>query len=99
MSCAQAIASTTSRRLAAAADEDMRARYELGLTLRAVRNGESGAEPVLDAVADALGVHPSLLRRYIRVATVITQAQFEVFVAMRNHRGMPMTWSHLEHLA
>lgn len=96
---AHTIAVTISRRLAIAAEEDIRARYDLGRALRAVRDGEPAAVQALEAVADALGVHWTLLRRYVRVATVIPPAQLEAFVALRSQRGMPMTWSHLEHLA
>jgi hypothetical protein len=93
------IVATTSRRLAAAAEEELRARYQLGAMLRVARAGESGGAHVLAAVAEALGVHPSLLRRYVRVATAIAPAQFDLLATMRNDLGMPMTWSHFEHLA
>jgi len=98
-SLAHAVASATSRRLAAAAEQDMRARYDLGRTLRSIREGSCRADSFLDAVAQALAVHPSLLRRYIRVATLIAPSQFEAFASLRDPRGMPLTWSHVEHLA
>ena len=95
----RALASTACQQLAAAAAQDMRARYELGRALRTIREGTSPSDPFIEAVAQALGVHPSLLRRYMRVATLISPSQFEVLAAMRDRRGMPMTWSHVEHLA
>jgi hypothetical protein len=88
-----------SRRFAAMAEESIRARYELGRMLHEIAAVESVAEHVLQVVAGALDVHPSLLQRYVRVASVILPPGFEIFLALRNPRGRPLTWSHLEHLA
>jgi hypothetical protein len=94
-----AIAARAHERLAAAEEEEMRARYELGRTLREISMTESDASRTLEAVASILGRDPSLLRRYMRVASVIPPAQFEAFATMRGNRGLSMSWSHIEHLA
>lgn len=87
------------QRCAAAIEEDMRARYELGRALLEVRQGESRGEHALEAVARALGHHLTLLARYRRVASVIPPKQFEAYVGMRDQYGKPLSWSHVERLA
>jgi hypothetical protein len=88
-------------RLAAAAVDDMRARYDFGKVLYALRRGakrDAGAA-TLRMLAKRLGVHASALRRYARVSETIPPAEFAWLVGLRTPRGAPVTWSHVELLA
>ncbi|HLK40503.1 MAG TPA: hypothetical protein VKU41_27310 [Polyangiaceae bacterium] len=93
---ANALATAIARRLADAAEEDMRARYDLGRALALVEDDRTELQ---NDVANALGVHRSLLRRYARVATVIRPDELDGLVRLRDRVGMPLSWSHIEHLA
>jgi hypothetical protein len=95
------IASHISRRLADAAVEDMRARYDFGRVLHTLRNRGRGADGagVLRLLADRLGVDPSALRRYAQVSDVIPSKEFDWMMRLTTSRGEPLTWSHVELLA
>jgi hypothetical protein len=86
------------QRLAAAAVEDMRARYDFGRVLLSVRQGKRGSG-TLTVLADRLGVDPSALRRYARVSDTIPAREFAWLMRLRTVVGAPLTWSHVELLA
>ena len=88
-------------RIAAAAAEDMRARYELGQVVLRLRQKRSRAAAltVLDSTARTLNLGPSTLRRYARVAATIHQSEFDFYLALSSPDGWKLTWSHLEELA
>jgi hypothetical protein len=96
-----AIASHIARRLADAAVEDMRARYDFGRVLHTARKQSRGAgeQGVLRVLARRLGVDASALRRYAQVSDVISAREFDGMLKLRNARGEPLTWSHVELLA
>jgi hypothetical protein len=96
-----AITSHIVRRLADAAVEDMRARYDFGrvlLTLRSENRSVAGAG-VLRLLANQLEIDPSALRRYAQVSEVIAAREFDWLMRLINKRGAPLTWSHIEILA
>jgi hypothetical protein len=96
-----AITSHIARRLADAAVEDMRARYDFGRVLMTLRSGNrnpAGAG-VLRLLAHQLEVDPSALRRYAQVSEVIAAGEFDWLMGLSNRRGAPLTWSHIEILA
>lgn len=96
-----AITSHIIRRLADAAVQDMRARYDFGRVLEMVRRsgrGEMGAG-MLRRIADVLQTHTSALRRYARVSETIPPQEFAWLTRLTNERGVPLTWSHVELLA
>ena len=96
-----AITSHIVRRLADAAVEDMRARYDFGrvlLTLRSESRNPAGAG-VLRLLANQLEVDPSALRRYAQVSEVIAAREFDWLMGLSTRRGAPLTWSHIEILA
>jgi hypothetical protein len=96
-----AITSHIVRRLADAAVEDMRARYDLGRVLHTLRHQDRRASGtgVLRLLAHQLGVDPSALRRYAQVSDVIAARELDWLMHLRNARGEPLTWSHVEILA
>ncbi|HEY1690875.1 MAG TPA: hypothetical protein VGG39_01860 [Polyangiaceae bacterium] len=96
-----AIASHIVQRLADAAIDDMRARYDFGRILHELRSerrgaGQTGAVRIL---AERLGVDASALRRYAQVSAVIPEREFDWMMRLGNERGEPLTWSHIELLA
>jgi hypothetical protein len=85
------------QRLAAAAEEDLQARYDLGevvLSLRGV-----GSRSAIRLLAEHLGSDASALRRYARVTRTIGADEFRWLVSLRTPRGVPLSWSHVELLA
>ena len=86
------------QRLAAAAVDDVEARYDLGKVLLTLRN-ESAERSALRVLAESLGFDPSALRRYARVRTTICPDEFTWLSTLRTRRGMPLSWSHIELLA
>jgi hypothetical protein len=97
----EAITSHIVRRLADAAVDDMRARYDFGKVLqtlkRGTRQGVTGAQ--IRALAERLDVDASALRRYARVSETIPPREFAWMMRLRDARGGPLTWSHVELLA
>jgi hypothetical protein len=96
-----AIALHIVQRIADAAIEDMRARYDLGRILHTLRRSERGgvgAGP-LRRLAERLGLDPSVLRRYAQVSETIPPREFAALLRLTNWRGEPLTWSHIELLA
>ena len=96
-----ATASHIVHRLADAAVEDMRARYDLGrmlLTLREQRRRGGGTGTLL-RLAEHMGVDPSALRRYAHVCETIAADEFEALTRLRTGRGGTLTWSHVELLS
>ena len=87
-------------RIAAASEEDARARYDFGRILHHLRYGDAGSTsfPVRE-LAIRLGVDSSALHRCARVSEAILPAEFDWLVRLRTERGMPLTWSHIERLA
>jgi hypothetical protein len=88
-------------RLADAAIEDIKARYDLGevvCTLRRIMPRGAAAVEV-KSIAKVMGVHASALRRYARVTEAIDGHEFAQLLRLRTGRGMSLTWSHVEHLA
>jgi hypothetical protein len=88
-------------RLADAAIEDMRARYDFGRVLHMLRKSGRGASGAgaLRRLAERLGVDPSALRRYAQVSEIISPREFAWMMRLTNKRGEPLTWSHVELLA
>jgi hypothetical protein len=97
----EVITSHIVRRLADAAVEDMRARYDFGKVLqtlkRGAKDGVTGTQ--IRVLAERLDVDPSALRRYARVSETISAREFAWMMRLRNARGGPLTWSHVELLA
>jgi hypothetical protein len=89
------------RRLAEAAVEELRARYDFGAVVHTLRYGDADscrAETIRD-LADWIGADPSALRRWARVNERMRAEEFETYLELRTPRGMPLTWTHLEVLA
>jgi hypothetical protein len=88
-------------RLAAAAIDDMKARYDFGRVLQSLRSGrpQAGGTGTLRLLSRRLGVDPSALRRYARVSETISPREFTWLMRQRTPRGAPLTWSHVEVLA
>lgn len=86
------------QRLAAAAVDDVHARYDLGKVLLTLRH-ESSQRSALRVLAQRLGFDPSALRRYARVSSTILPDEFAWLTGLRMRRGMPLSWSHIELLA
>jgi hypothetical protein len=88
-------------RLADAAVEDLRARYELGRLVHRLRY--DGAEPqamrAIAKLASACGLRVATLRRYARVTEMIRPLEFDELTRTRGTRGPSLTWSHIEELA
>jgi hypothetical protein len=85
-------------RVALAAREDIRARYEIGRLVHGLRYEctDNKAARALARLSSALNLKPGTLRRYARVTETISPDEFEEYV---DQDGMPLTWSHLEELA
>jgi hypothetical protein len=97
----EAVTTHIVHRLAAAAVDDMRARYDFGRVLQSLRQNRSTAGGVgaLRLLSRRLGVDPSALRRYARVSETITSREFVWLMKQRTPRGAPLTWSHVELLS
>jgi hypothetical protein len=89
------------QRLATAAVDDMKARYDFGRVLQSLRRSrpQQGGTGTLRLLAKRLGVDPSALRRYARVSETISSPEFAWLMKQRTPRGAPLTWSHVEVLA
>jgi hypothetical protein len=66
-----------------------------------IRCGDSddltaGTIPLLGRV---LGLHRGRLGRYAKVTEMIASQEFSELLRLRNPRGLPLTWSHIELLA
>lgn len=85
-------------RVASATVDDMRARYDFGGVLGAIREVR-GAEGLVDLIAQRLEVDASALRRYARTHDVIPAGEFEWLMGLRTRLGGSITWSHVELLA
>jgi hypothetical protein len=96
-----AVAQHLVSRLADAAVEDMRARYDLGDAFCILRRlvPRVVSAPILNSVARWMRVHPSALRRYARATETIGRPEFEHLSDLRTRRGSSLTWSHVERLA
>jgi hypothetical protein len=97
----RAVAAHLKARRAASAVADLRWRYELGSAAQVVRYAPAteyspGAIAIL---ARTLNMNPATMRRYARVAAVISQAEFSEYADMVDRSGMPLSWCHLEELA
>jgi hypothetical protein len=78
---------------------DVQARYDFGRRLHALRYAQTErVGDSLRSVAELTLMHPSVLRRFARVAEAIHPPELEGLMALRTPRGLPMTWSHLEEL-
>jgi hypothetical protein len=88
-------------RLAAAAVDDMRARYDFGRVLQSLRRSreQAGATGTMRLLSKRLGVDPSALRRYARVSETISSREFAWLMKQRTPRGATLTWSHVELLS
>ena len=97
----EAVTTHIVHRLAAAAVDDMRARYDFGRVLQSLRQHRSKAGGVgaLRLLSKRLGVDPSALRRYARVSETISSREFGWLMKQRTPRGAPLTWSHVELLS
>jgi hypothetical protein len=95
-----ALAELAARRTAAAV-ADMIWRYDLGVTVLALRPpaAHQVSRPVIERVVKALGMDPNTLRRYARVAATIAPDEFKRYVTLRSPSGLPLTWSHVERIA
>jgi hypothetical protein len=90
-----------SNRLAEAAVEDLRARYELGRLVHRLRydSAEPHAMRAISKLAGACGLRVATLRRYARVTEMIRPVEFDELTRNRGPRGPSLTWSHIEELA
>jgi len=88
-------------RIAQAAIEDMRARYEIGEVAHQIRyNSENrDTSALLRGLARLLNMDASRLRRYARVAESIRATEFAALLGLRGYCGLPLTWSHVELIA
>jgi hypothetical protein len=82
-------------RLAAAAEADLRGRYDVGCVAHAIRYEDDGAT-ALQQLGDRLALDESALRRYARVSETLSASEFEWVVSLRTRQGLPLTWSHIE---
>jgi hypothetical protein len=88
-------------RRTAVAVADMSWRYDLGVTILALRppTAREQSRRVLQRVVNALAMDPNTLRRYARVAATIAPDEFARYVRLRSPSGLPLTWSHIERIA
>jgi hypothetical protein len=89
------------QRLAMAHVSIVRARYDLGQLVHALRYSDARAfgTNAVDTLASWLGIDSSALRRWARVTEVIPPDELDGICCARTPRGMPLTWTHLEKLA
>lgn len=85
-------------RIASAAADDMRARYDFGTALAALRDATHVAW-FIDEVAHMLDVDPSALRRMAHATEVIPPEEFEWLSNLRTRNGKALAWSQIELLA
>jgi hypothetical protein len=79
----------------------LRWRYDLGSAahiLRCAPATEYGPDAV-GILARTLNMNPATMRRYARVAQVISHAEFSEYMDLVDQSGMPLSWCHLEELA
>jgi len=74
------------------------ARYDLGRLMHLLRYGEGWREHT-SLLAECFGLHSSVLRRVARVSEAIDAQDFRLICSLRDPRGSPLSWSHLEVLA
>jgi hypothetical protein len=96
-----ALATQIADRIAQAAVDDIRARYELGRLVHRLRYDDSGNEVLQDVsgLGAACGLAAATLRRYARVSETIKPSEFDELTRQRGPRGPSLTWSHIEELA
>ncbi len=96
-----ALATRIADRIAQAAVDDLRARYELGRLVHELRYDGSDHEILRDLskLGAACGLAAATLRRYARVSETINQREFSDLTRPRGPRGPSLTWSHIEELA
>lgn len=96
-----AAAAQIASRIADAAAEDLRARYELGRLVHHLRYDSSDrhASRAISKLGLASGLAVATLRRYARVTEMIKPLEFEELTRARGPRGPSLTWSHIEELA
>jgi hypothetical protein len=82
-------------RIASATVEDMRARYDFGAAMGALRD-VSGARGILEDLAATLDVDASALRRIARTHEVISAEEFEWLTQLRTPSGKALAWSQVE---
>lgn len=85
-------------RVASAVAEDMRARYDFGAVLAALRDATHAAW-FIDEVAHMLDIDPSALRRMAHTTEVIAPEEFEWLAQLRTRGGKALAWSQVELLA
>jgi hypothetical protein len=93
--CLDAISLHIAARLTAAAEEDLRARYDIGWVAHVARYEGDGAT-ALKQLRDRFALDETALRRYARVSETLSSSEFKWVVNLRTPRGLPLTWSHLE---
>jgi hypothetical protein len=87
-------------RLADAVIADVWARYDLGQIVHRLRHDPTRySSRTVRSLAHMLRVHPSGLRKYSRVVELIGPAELTQLLELRDQRGRPLTWSHVEKLA
>jgi hypothetical protein len=96
-----AAAAQIANRIAEAAAEDLRARYELGRLVHSLRydSADRHALRVVSKLGVASGLAVATLRRYARVTEMIKPHEFDELTSARGPRGPSLTWSHIEELA
>lgn len=96
-----AAAAQIADRIAEAAAEDLRARYELGRLVHRLRYESSGRQAMrtISKLGLASGLAVATLRRYARVTEMIKPVEFRELTRARGPRGPSLTWSHIEELA
>jgi hypothetical protein len=89
------------QRIADAAVEDARARYELGRLVHRLRRNSTVdvTTSLLARLGQSLGLKPDTLRRYARVSEMIGSQEFEEYMHLRGPHGLPLRWSHIEELS
>jgi hypothetical protein len=97
----RAAAAHIADRIAEAAAEDLRARYELGRLVHRLRYDSSDRQAmrVISKLGLASGLAAATLRRYARVTEMIKPVEFDELTRARGPRGPSLTWSHIEELA
>jgi hypothetical protein len=95
------LATQIADRIAQAAVEDLRARYELGRLVHDLRYDGTDHEILRDLsrLGVACGLAAATLRRYARVSETINPNEFGNLTRPRGPRGPSLTWSHIEELA
>lgn len=96
-----ALATQIADRIAQAAVDDIRARYELGRLVHRLRYDGADDEVLrgVSGLGAACGLAAATLRRYARVSETINPSEFDELTRRRGPRGPTLTWSHIEELA